>query len=191
MADIGCCSIDLPVENDGDCNAATSGIFSVLISCAKQVTLVTETGCPAPVITDIETVDGAGTTGPSFYPIENIIKASGWAFDYVSDPVAGNTTLSETVTIATRVKTPAAMCALRQYIGQYVTLLWQNNGTETWNMTGRGKDLYVTQITGGTGTDASVDTVITMVAADLRKATYPVFITNTATTTALIASVTA
>lgn len=190
MAGYNCCDIDLGIASDpAECFNPKPGIKDARISCAKQVT-VTETACPDAKITDIVTVDDTAVVGPSFYEIEIISKQSGQVWEGTYDEVTGNQTLTETITLVTKVKNREAYCALQSYLGQVVTLLWQENGSERWYMSGRERDLFVTSISGGTGTDEITNITIVLSGADIQQFFVEVFDTDATTTQALVDSVT-
>ncbi len=189
MGAYSCCDIDLGIAAGTTCYNVKPGITDARISCAKQVTY-TESACPTGVVTDIATVDDSNVSNPSFYEIELMARLSGQAWNLTYDEESGNSGSTETITIVTNVKTRSAYCALQSYIGQCVTLLWKENGTDRWYASGRSRDLWVTDIQGGTGTNENLNITITLSGINIQKFFTEVFDTDAATTQALIDSVT-
>jgi hypothetical protein len=155
MASILCCTLDDGILSDIDqCALPTGGIDDVRIACARLVSSVTKVDCPDGRISAIATVDDTATTAPAFHRFEVKPRQSSQAHEQTYDADTDAYANTETITLVINVFTKAAYCVLYGLIGQQVACIWKRNGTDTHYVSGYAGGLFVTSVTGGTGTDS-------------------------------------
>lgn len=163
MASATCCTIDYGIEADEtQCISGTGGISDVRISCRKWVSTVTKVACPDGRISDIVTVDELAAPAPSFHRFEVKERQSGFAFEDTFEPDTDAETRTETLTLVLNIKTKAAYCLLHDMLGQQVTTIFMENGTDNYYVAGYAGGMYVTSVSGGTGTDTVQNITVVM-----------------------------
>jgi len=165
---MSCCKIDTGIcATAVDCDQVIiGGADDLRIAVLCAVLSTTETACSdanSKEITAI-TMDNdpmATTTGDTdhqFYQYSTSSDTLSFAFDWQYDVDNKSTVFNETVTGRLAVRNSAALCALESLFRKEIVILIKENGDDgKWIISGLGGDLYLTQVTGGTGT-AKTDT---------------------------------
>lgn len=193
MADQSCCEITAGIAVTAQCDTQKGGIDDIRISCVKMLASVTEDDCSSndAKITDFTTDDpvtpvGGPTYTPSFYTVATKDKGNSFESNWEFDVDSGTVTFNETMTLTIEIKDRQTYCVLKSWIGQQVVLTFRERGTDKLYMMGRAGEFYVQNVVIGSGTDEFTPITVTIQGNDVDSTFIEVFITDEATTTALM-----